>query len=93
MIFELAKQPLLQEQLYKEIKSLLEKRDNPTSDDLQKVSQIRHCVKETLRLYPPVAVGVREMRQDTVIHGYQVPAEVSALSHTHLLYLLICRQK
>ena len=37
-------------------------------------------MKETLRLYPPMAVGKREAGGEMVVNGYGVPAGVSYIS-------------
>ena len=52
---------------------------HPSLDDLQKMSLLRNCVKETLRMYVPVAGMTRTLAEDTVLMGYQVPAGVSAV--------------
>ena len=78
MLFELAKQPALQDQLCQEIKAVLGDKVNPSWEDLQNIPLVRHCLKEALRLYPTVQANVREIPEDTVIDGYQIPAGVSA---------------
>ena len=77
LLFELAKQPEIQERLYREIKSIVEEGRHPTWEDLQNMKLVRNCVKETMRLYQPVGVLPRVLREDAVINGYQVPAQVS----------------
>ena len=77
LLFELAKQPEIQERLYREIKSIVEEGRHPTWEDLQNMKLVRNCVKETMRLYQPVGVLPRVLREDAVISGYQVPAQVS----------------
>ena len=61
MLFELAKQPALQDQLCQEIKAVLGDKVNPSWEDLQNIPLVRHCLKETLRLYPPVQINARTM--------------------------------
>ena len=77
LLFELAKQPEIQERLYREIKSIVEEGRHPTWEDLQNMKLVRNCVKETMSLYQPVGVLPRVLREDAVISGYQVPAQVS----------------
>ena len=77
MLFELAKQPALQDQLCQEIKAVLGDKVNPSWEDLQNIPLVRHCLKETLRLYPAIAINLRGIQEDGVIDGYQVPAGVS----------------
>ncbi len=77
MLFELAKQPALQDQLCAEIRTVLGDKVNPSWEDLQNIPLIRYCLKETLRMYPPVEMNVRDIKEDAVMNGYQVPAGVS----------------
>ena len=49
MLHELAKNPTLQDRVCEEIRSVMGGRESPTFQDLQKMSMIRGCVKETLR--------------------------------------------
>ena len=77
LLFELAKQPEIQERLYREIKSIVEEGKHPTWEDLQNMKLVRNCIKETMRLYQPVGVLPMVLREDAVINGYQVPAQVS----------------
>ncbi len=77
MLYELAKQPALQDQLCTEIRTALGDKVNPSWEDLQNIPLVRYCLKETLRMYPPVEMNVRDIKEDAVMNGYQVPAGVS----------------
>ena len=79
LLYEIAKYPELQERLVQEISSVVGDKKHPSLDDLQKMSLLRNCVKETLRMYVPVAGMTRTLAEDTVLMGYQVPAGVSAV--------------
>ena len=59
-----------------EISSVVGDKGHPSWDDLQRMSLVRNCVKETLRLYPPTLALTRVLQEDVVIQGYQVPAGV-----------------
>ena len=41
--------------------------------DLSQLKYTTQCIKESLRLYPPIATVYRELTEDTVIDGYTVP--------------------
>ena len=88
MLFELAKQPALQDQLFQEIKAVLGDKVNPSWEDLQNIPLVRHCLKETLRLYPALQVIARELEEDTVIEGYHVPAGVR--NHNAVCLTVMC---
>ncbi len=79
MLFELAKQPALQDQLCAEIRTVLGDKVNPSWEDLQNIPLVRYCLKETLRMYPATETNFREIETDAVLNGYQVPAGVSAI--------------
>ncbi|XP_064393549.1 probable cytochrome P450 49a1 [Halichondria panicea] len=80
LLYELAKQPALQDQLCTEIRTVLGNKVNPSWEDLQDIPLIRYCLKEILRMYPATETNFREIETDTVMNGYQVPAGTSVLS-------------
>ena len=43
------------------------------SDDLSKLKYTQWCIKEAMRMYPPVHRMFRRLTQDTDICGYTVP--------------------
>ena len=77
LLFELAKHPEIQERRYREIKSVVEEGKHPTWEDIQNMKLVRNCVKETMRLYLPIGILLRVLKEDAVFNGYQVPAGVS----------------
>ena len=42
-------------------------------DDIGKMEYVGMCIKESLRLYPPVPVVGREMSQDIIFDGHVMP--------------------
>ncbi len=76
MLFELAKQPALQDQLCAEIRTVLGDKVNPSWEDLQNIPLVRYCLKETLRMYNATPMNLREIQEDAVINGYHVPKGV-----------------
>ncbi len=77
LLYEIAKQPELQDHLVQEMTSTVGDKAHPSWDDLQKMTLLRNCVKETLRIYSPTAGTVRTITEDIVLLGYQIPAGVS----------------
>lgn len=71
---ELAKNPEVQESLYKEIMEVMGPSREPTSEKLQKLQQVRACVRETLRLYPASVGTARVVTKNSALLGYEVPA-------------------
>ena len=43
------------------------------SDDLSKLQYTQCCIKEAMRINPPVFNIVRSLTEDTVIGGYYIP--------------------
>ena len=76
-MYEIAKQPKLQKQIVQEISSTMGDKNHPSWEDLQKMSTVRNCVKEIMRLHPPVTTNGRILAEDAVILGYHIPAGVS----------------
>ncbi|XP_072024302.1 cytochrome P450 10-like [Amphiura filiformis] len=74
ILYCLAKNPEAQEQLHKEITSLLPEGAPLTSDTLQRAPFMKACVKETLRMFPVVDGTSRIPRTDITLGGYTIPA-------------------
>ena len=74
LLHELAKNAEIQDAVYKEIIEVVGPDKPPTAEQLQKLSLVRKCVKETLRLHPAFPLISREIVNDIVILGYHVPA-------------------
>lgn len=51
-------------------------RDNdvPSIDAIQAMEYSGWCIRETLRLYPPIHLGNRQAAADLEYHGFQIPA-------------------
>ena len=60
-----------------EISSVVGDKRHPSWDDLQRMSLVRNCVKETMRIYSPTGGTARVLSHDAVVLGYNVPAGVS----------------
>lgn len=63
--------PLIADQVFNEIKSVLQDRD-PTPEDVEKLTYTKAVLKETLRLFPPMRLTAREVMMDDVVDGYPV---------------------
>ena len=62
-----------------EISSVVGDKRQPSWGDLQRMSLVRNCVKESMRIYTPVLSLVRVLAENVVLQGYEVPAGVSLL--------------
>ncbi|XP_053204184.1 cytochrome P450 4V2-like isoform X2 [Panonychus citri] len=64
----------IQEKLYQEISSVFD--DNDSVNDIEKVNKCEYldkCIKESMRLYPPVPVIARELDEPMEINSYYLP--------------------
>lgn len=76
-LYHIAKNPDKQEILRQEIRSILPQPDSKlSSDSLSHIPYLRACFKESIRLSPIVAGGIRAAGQDIVLQGYQIPKGV-----------------
>ncbi|XP_073909954.1 leukotriene-B4 omega-hydroxylase 3 isoform X2 [Castor canadensis] len=82
ILYNLAKHPEYQERCRQEVQELLRDRD-PTEiewDDLAQLPFLTMCIKESLRLHPPVTVIARCCTQDVVLSdGRVIPKGVICL--------------
>lgn len=76
-MYHLAKNPDVQENLYKESLTLLPKVSSPVTEEVMQEAQYTKAVlKESLRLRP-VSVGIgRVLQNDAEFSGYHVPQGV-----------------
>ena len=72
-LYCLAKHPEHQEKVREEVRSVLMGREWLESDDLKELKYTQWCIKEAMRLYPPVFQIFREASEDMDLGGYQVP--------------------
>lgn len=81
LLHELTLQPSLQDLLYQEV-SLLPHGIPQILDDLDKVPLVKACVKETLRLYPVIAVLPRIL-DDVVLSNHIVDKGATVFLNLH----------
>ncbi|KAL4254489.1 cytochrome P450 family protein [Abortiporus biennis] len=65
-IYELSKHPKVVQRLRQEILSIVGPTRRPTYDDIKDMRYLRAFLNEVLRLYPPVAINVRESVHPTL---------------------------
>jgi cytochrome P450 len=68
----LAQHPESRKKLAAELQQVLQGR-LPSIEDLGKLTYTNQVVKESMRLYPPVAIFGREAARDTTIGDYEIP--------------------
>jgi cytochrome P450 len=71
--YALSQNPEVEEHLHEEIDRVVGRR-TPTLEDLKQLDYASRVIKETLRLYPPAPVYVRDTITDDEVGGRQIPA-------------------
>ncbi|XP_006898395.1 PREDICTED: cytochrome P450 4F8-like [Elephantulus edwardii] len=82
VLYNLAKHPEYQERCRKEVQELLKDRGSEEIewDDLAQLPFLTMCIKESMRLYPPVTTIFRCCTQDTVLpDGRVIPKDTNCL--------------
>ena len=87
-LYCIARYPHVQKKLINEIKSVLgtDKR-MPTMQQLSDLNYLNLVIKEVLRLYPPVPMIARKLKNDIFVDGKRIP------SGTNLDIGIICTQR
>ncbi|PNF14497.1 putative cytochrome P450 49a1 [Cryptotermes secundus] len=73
-LYQLARNPEKQEKLYRELERVLPTPAAPVDVKcLDKLTYLKACIKETLRMYPVIIGNGRSLQSDTVIGDYRIP--------------------
>ncbi|XP_019623431.1 PREDICTED: LOW QUALITY PROTEIN: probable cytochrome P450 49a1 [Branchiostoma belcheri] len=78
-LFCLAKNPEVQEKLYREIAEVVPPGKSIDDKTLNRMHYLRAVVKETFRVYPTVGNNLRTLDRDIVLSGYVVPAKTTIM--------------
>nr|UOV22656.1 cytochrome P450 6a23 [Epicauta chinensis] len=80
-LYELARQPRIQQKLRKEINDVLQKHNNQiTYDAIKDMKYMNQVIKETLRKYPPLPFVTRQCVRD-----YQLTPKLRINKGTHII--------
>lgn len=76
-LYNLAKNPQVQEKIYAEINEAKAANNGSISaEELSRLPLVKAVVKETLRLYPITYATSRNIQEDIELLGYRIPAGV-----------------
>ena len=76
-LYCLAKYPEHQEKIREEVRNVLMGREWLDYDDLKELKYTQWCIKEAMRLYPPVFFIVRRLSSDIELDGHLIPKGTS----------------
>ncbi|XP_062519651.1 ultra-long-chain fatty acid omega-hydroxylase-like [Corticium candelabrum] len=85
-LYCLAKYADHQDKCYEEACRILESKESIEWEDLAQLSYTTMCIKEALRLYPPVPSYFRDITEDTTIDGYKIPKGSWVGVNVHLMH-------
>ena len=72
-LYELAKNPLIQEKVRAEINAVLYEGNELTWDTVEGLKYLENVTKESLRLHPPANITARTLISDEIVGGYLIP--------------------
>ncbi len=82
----LSRHPEVEARIMAEIENVLGDRD-PTLDDLDSMPYVDQVIQETMRLYPPVYLTIREADKDHEVGGFSIPAGTRLVINIRGLHL------
>jgi cytochrome P450 len=85
-LLELAQNPDLTKRLQEEVDTVLPNKRKPTHDDFEKLKFLNSCVKESLRLHPPVTAVPKKLEKPFTIAGYKLPKDTFVWANIHAIH-------
>ncbi|KAK3735739.1 hypothetical protein RRG08_024534 [Elysia crispata] len=84
LFYLLSKNESVQERLVTEVDNVVGGR-TPSSEDLQRMPFLKACVKETLRLFPPIPINARSTTEDCSLGGYHIPKDTILMLNLYVM--------
>uniref|UniRef100_E1BKM8 Cytochrome P450 family 24 subfamily A member 1 n=1 Tax=Bos taurus TaxID=9913 RepID=E1BKM8_BOVIN len=73
ILYNLSRNPHVQQKLFKEIQSVLPENQLPRAEDLRNMPYLKACLKESMRLNPTVPFTTRTLDKAMVLGEYALP--------------------
>ena len=87
LFYLLASNPDEQRHAQQEVDAVFEECDGElTSTSLADLTYVTMCIKEALRIYPPVTGEARMLKEDAVLDGYTVPKGTKVATSRYVLH-------
>ncbi|XP_065891836.1 cytochrome P450 4B1-like isoform X2 [Dysidea avara] len=83
ILYCLATNPDHQEKCRSEARQVMHNKDDVSWEDLNKLTYISMCIKESMRLYPPVPMIARKLSQDCELDGYKLQKGTNITIHVN----------
>ena len=85
-LYNLAKYPEHQEKCQEEVDAIFDQKGTIEWEDLKSLVYLKYCIKESLRLFPPVPGVVRMLSQPTEIDGRLMPKNTTVAAALYCLH-------
>lgn len=86
-LYLLGLHPEIQARVHEELDNIFGCSDRPVNTtDLRELKYLENCIKESLRIFPPVPFYGREVKEDVMINNYHIPANTSINIMTYALH-------
>ncbi|KAF3817414.1 hypothetical protein GH733_012705 [Mirounga leonina] len=85
VLYNLSRNPYVQQKLLKEIQSVLLENRMPRAEDLRNMPYLKACLKESMRLTPSVPFTTRTLDKATVLGEYALPKGTVLMLNTQVL--------
>ncbi|ELW71215.1 1,25-dihydroxyvitamin D(3) 24-hydroxylase, mitochondrial [Tupaia chinensis] len=85
ILYNLSRNPQVQQKLRQEILSVLPENRPPRAEDLRNMPYLKACLKESMRLTPSVPFTTRTLDKATVLGEYTLPKGTVLMLNTHVL--------
>ena len=83
LLYELGKNPKVQQELHEEISTICKINEDITDDQLSKMSFLKATLKESLRLHSIGTLNSRKLKEDIVLDDYLIPKDVKTTFKTY----------
>ncbi|KAK1337170.1 hypothetical protein QTO34_001792 [Cnephaeus nilssonii] len=85
ILYNLSRNPRVQEKLLEEIQSVLPENEVPRAEDVRNMPYLKACLKESMRLTPSVPFTTRTLDKATVLGEYALPKGTVLMLNTRVL--------